>query len=291
MNFPKAVEIIEVGPRDGFQNITKWIPTDLKLQVIDWIVEANFSKVEITSFVHPDAIPQMKDAETIARYVTKKYKDEFSPIALVPNLYGTKKAFESGIREITYVISASEAHNKANVNRTIQESLNELKTIKTDFPQLKIKLDIATVFGCSISGKVPVENVVNLINESIAINVDSICLCDTIGTANPAQIKNVLNQIKAECSTLDYCKTGLHFHNTRGMGLANVLMAMDCGITVFESSLGGLGGCPFAPGASGNIATEDLVHMLDSMNIDTGIDTYKLQNFAKQLKGTLPIDY
>lgn len=288
MEFPQNVKIVEVGPRDGFQNIKEWISTDLKLEIIDKLVKSNFKKIEITSFAHPKAIPQMKDAKEVVKNVLQKYKDydvEFN--ALVPNLYGAKAAWESGIREITYVISSSEAHNKANVNRTIEESFKELKTLKKELPDMKIKLDIATAFGCPFLGDIPVKQVVKLIQESIELQIDDVCLCDTIGIANPLQMQNALSEIKTVLPNKEF---SLHLHDTRGMGLANTLAAMECGISVFESAVGGLGGCLFAPGAAGNTASEDLVFMMNSMNINTGIYLYKLLDAVKLVKKQIKPD-
>jgi len=275
MELPKSIEIVEVGARDGFQNIKEWIETDTKLKVIEGLVNAKFKKMEVTSFVHPKAIPQMKDAKTLAKTVVEKYQDQVAFNALVPNLYGAKAAWESGIREITYVISASEAHNKANVNRTHEESLIDLKQLKKELPDMHVKLDLATVFGCPFEGEVPVEQVCGLIQASIDYGVEEVCLCDTIGVANPKQIEEVLTAITSQFPEKEF---SLHLHDTRGMGLANVLVGIKCGIQTFETAVAGLGGCPFAPGAAGNIASEDLVNMLESMGIETGLDLGILQD-------------
>lgn len=287
MRFPSNISVVEVGPRDGFQNIKDWIPTDLKLEIIDKMVEANFKKIEITSFVHPRAIPQMKDAKEIVKHALQKHNSEVVFNALVPNLYGAKAAWESGIREITYVISASEAHNKANVNRTIKESFEELRTLRNELPDMRIKFDIATVFGCPFVGDVQVSQVIELIQQSIELQIEEVCLCDTIGIANPLQMKHVLTEIKNAFPDKEF---SLHLHDTRGMGLANVIVAMECGIKVFESALGGLGGCPFAPGAAGNMATEDLVYMLHAMKIDTGINLGTLLDAVKTVKEEIKSD-
>ena len=257
MNFPKEVKIVEVGPRDGFQSIKEWIPTKLKLEVITSLFEANLKNMEITSFVHPKAIPQMKDAKDVVKEVLDKYND-VEMIALVPNFVGAETAWKGGVKQITYVISASERHNMENVRRTIEESFAELASLKDQIPDLKIKLDIATVFGCPFLGDIPVKQVFQMIDNGIAIGVDEICLCDTIGIANPKQVDDILTQIKVRYPDRVF---SLHLHDTRGMGLANTLVALQKGITIFESAIGGLGGCPFAPGAAGNIATEDLVFM------------------------------
>ncbi len=269
MNLPKKVTIVEVGPRDGFQSIKEWIPTDLKLYIIEKLIEANFQKIEITSFVSPKAIAQMKDAKEIVSFLLKKYKDKQEIFhALVPNLYGAKAAYEAGLKEITYVISASVSHNRANVRRSREESFKELKEIKTIFPKLKVKFAIATVFGCPYEGDIKIEEVKWMIQNALDIGVDEFCLADTIGVANPLQIENVLSELGTTFKDINF---SLHLHDTRGMGLANVLAALNQGITQFESAVGGLGGCPFAPGAAGNIASEDLINMLEKMQIQTNI--------------------
>lgn len=280
MNLPKSIEILEVGPRDGFQSLKEWIPTDLKLNIIDGLVQSNFKKIEITSFVHPKAIPQMKDAHDIVKYSLENYKDTII-YALVPNLRGAKNAYDAGIKNITYVISVSEAHNKANVNRTVDESFEELFNLKKELPELKIKLDLATVFGCPFLGYIPYQKVKYAINKGLEAKVDEICLCDTIGIANPLQMSDLLEKINQDFEDVHF---SMHLHDTRGMGLANTLVAMDFGITEFETSVGGLGGCPFAPGAAGNISSEDLVFMLESMNIKTGINLDQLLTTVVTIK-------
>ncbi len=279
MKLPKSVEIIEVGPRDGFQSIKDWIPTELKLQIIDKLIKSNFKKIEITSFVHPKAIPQMKDAKELVESVLQSYVDlDVEFVALVPNLFGAKAAYELGIKEVTYVISASEAHNKANVKRTPTESFEELRELREQFPNLKINLAIATVFGCPYEGNISIEQVKWMVQKALHVEVESITLADTIGVANPLQMHTVLTELKKDFQDVDFA---LHLHDTRGMGLANVITALECGVSRFESALGGLGGCPFAPGAAGNIASEDLVNMLESMDIKTDI---KLDNLLVTVK-------
>ena len=283
MNLPAEVQIVEVGPRDGFQSIKEWIPTELKLEIITSLIEANLRKIEVTSFVHPKAIPQMQDARDVVKEVLDKYDDE-DIIALVPNLVGAETAWKAGIKQITYVISASERHNMENVRRTVEESFAELKSLKERIPDLQIKLDVATVFGCPFLGHIPVEQVYKMIDNGLAIGVDEICLCDTIGIANPKQVGDMLTKIRDRYPDRVF---SLHLHDTRGMGLANTLVALQKGITIFESAIGGLGGCPFAPGAAGNIATEDLVHMLEQMGIKTNIQLPKLLETAQLIKNKI----
>jgi hydroxymethylglutaryl-CoA lyase len=283
MSLPTKVKIVEVGPRDGFQSLKEWIPTELKLKVINSLFEANVSEMEITSFVHPKAIPQMKDAKEVVQAIIDKYPER-KMIALVPNLFGAKTSWDTGIQHVTYVISASEKHNMENVRRTIEESFIELRSLKEQIPQLKIKLDVATAFGCPFLGDIPIEQVYRMVDEGLAIGVDEICLCDTIGIANPKQVSDMLQKIKEKYPKQEF---GLHLHDTRGMGMANVLVALQQGFTVFESAIGGLGGCPFAPGAAGNIATEDLVNMFDQMGIKTNVQIEKLLETARLIKAQI----
>jgi len=259
--------ITEVCPRDGFQNLEDFIETPIKIEIIEGLIQAGFQKIQLTSFVSPRAVPQMRDAGEISGYFVKKYP-HINFTALVPNLFGAKAAYESGIREISYVISASEKHNLANVRRSVKESLEELENIKENFGALRIKVDIATAFGCPFEGYLPVQRVEELIHALLAMGVDEIYLADTIGVANPKQVQEMMTYLKAVFPTVDF---GFHMHDTRGMGLANILTLLKMGYGKFESAAGGLGGCPFAPGAAGNVASEDLVNMLDSMGVKTRI--------------------
>lgn len=272
MGDAKEIEIIDVGPRDGFQNVRTFIDTEQKLQIIDGLVRAGIRSMEVTSFVHPKAIPQMADAAQVAQTVRNRYPD-LRAIALVPNLRGAENAAEAGIREISCVISASEAHNKANVNRTVAESLEGLQQICEAFPKLRVRLDIATAFGCPFSGNTEAEQVLKLAETAVLVGVKEIVLCDTIGVANPVQVAELA---RAALERLPGIPLTMHFHNTRGLGLANICSAIQAGVTSFETSVGGLGGCPFAPGSEGNTATEDTVHMLRAMGMDTGVDLDRL---------------
>ena len=286
-----TIQIIDVGPRDGFQNVKTFIDTETKLQIIDGLYQAGIRAMEVTSFVSPKAIPQMADAAQVAETVIRKYPD-LRAIALVPNLRGAQNAWNAGIREAAWVISASEAHNKANINRTIAESLEALKKVTEELPELKVRLDIATAFGCPFAGKTPQTNVLQLIRATRELGIKEVTLCDTIGVGNPAQVRSLLKAIQREFPEI---QIALHFHNTRGMGLANIFAAIDMGVKNFETSVGGLGGCPFAPGSEGNTATEDTAYMIQEMGLKTGIDIPKLlqtvayveQNVDAPLSGKL----
>ncbi len=278
MQMPKYVEVVEVGPRDGFQNIKTPIPTAVKLKVIAGIIAAGVKTVEATSFVHPKAIPQMADAAEVARAVAAAAGEGFRPIALVPNLTGAKNAWAAGIREVTYVISASEQHNLANLNRTRDQSLADLAAIISELPCLKVRLAAATAFGCPFRGRVEEDLVISLAAAALKLGATSVILCDTIGVADPLQVYNLVGAMQREFAGVP---VGLHLHDTRGMGLANTLAGLEAGITTFETSIGGLGGCPFAPGAAGNTATEDMVNMLHAMGVETGIDLDKYLETVK----------
>lgn len=269
-HLPPSIELVEVGPRDGFQNIKEYIATETKLAVIETMIAAGVRTIEVTSFVHPKAIPQMADSAEVAKTVLAKYRDAgLKALALVPNLTGAQKAYDCGIREVTYVISASEKHNLANINRTREQSLAELESILAGMPDLKVRLAAATAFGCPFQGKVDDNLVTSLIDSALELGVDSVVLCDTIGVANPRQVFRLVNLVREKFS---HVPLGLHLHDTRGMGLANTLAGLEAGITTFETSVGGLGGCPFAPGAAGNTASEDMINMLQAMDIATGIN-------------------
>lgn len=267
MKLPEKVTVIEVGPRDGFQNVKDFIATEDKIRIIELLRNAGVTAVEVTSFVHPKAVPQMADAKKVAEKVREKFPD-LRAIALVPNERGAKNAWECGIKEVSYVISASEAHNQANVRRTVKESLEELGKIRQAVPELKVRLDIATAFGCPYAGKISQEQVFALMEEAKDFGIQEIVLCDTIGIADPVRVAGLAEAVKKRYPEFIYT---MHLHNTRGQGLANILAAMQNGITSFETSVGGLGGCPFAPGAAGNAATEDFLNMLDYMGVESGI--------------------
>lgn len=278
------IEIIEIGPRDGFQNVTEFIPTEKKKEIIEKLIEAGVKRMQLTSFVSPKHIPQMQDAEEIVKYFINKYKD-IRFFALVPNYRGAKRAFDIGLREITYVISVSEGHNRANVNRSVDESFEELKKIIEEFPEMYVNLDAATVFGCPFDGEVTYDQVEQYVKKAVDIGITTINLCDTIGVANPEQVKKVVESLLIKFPNIEF---HIHIHDTRNMGMLNSYVAIESGIKHIQASIGGMGGCPFAPGASGNLSTEDFIYMLDKIKVDTGIDFEKLLSVAKECKKTIP---
>lgn len=285
LNLPREVQLTEVGPRDGFQNIKEWIPTETKLEIIKQLIGCGFRKLEVTAFVHPKAVPQMADAAEILTTLKHEYADVVLT-ALTPNLKGVNNAIEAGAEEINYVISASERHNFENTRQTIDESLSGLGEICRIKGVTKVGLAIATAFICPWTGNVPPENVINIIDYGLSVGVTEFGLADTIGAASPMQVTELVTLLKKR---FPQANLFLHLHDTRGMGLANVLAAMQAGVTRFETSIGGLGGCPFAPGASGNIATEDMVNMLNGLGISCGIDLGKIMKTVYRAQELLPV--
>ena len=273
----KHIEIVEVGPRDGFQNQKTYIPVENKRQIIDAIARSGVHSIQVTSFVSPKAMPQMADAAEVAAYAVERYPDLFL-CALAPNLRGAQNAWNAGIRAISYVVSLSLSHNKANINRTHEQSMAEFLNIKNTLPELRVSLDLATAFGCPFDGKHSVQEVVDFVGAYVDAGVDDVDLCDTIGVGNPKQVRDVICALKAAFPALEL---QVHIHDTRNMGMVNTLAAIEAGVAKCQSTLGGLGGCPFAPGASGNLATEDLVYMLNDMGYDTGVDAEALIQAAR----------
>lgn len=275
----KKATVVEIGPRDGFQNVKDFIPTEFKLEIIDGLVKSGFGKIQCTSFVSPKHIPQMRDAAEIVRTVMDKYPD-VGFFALVPNFHGAKLAHEAGIREITPVMSLSASHNLANVNRTHEQSLEEFARIRGEFPDFILTPDIATVFGCPFEGNMELGPLLELMAKIIGLGIRAVTLCDTIGVAVPSQIRRV---VEASKRAFPECEINLHIHDTRNMGILNSYEGVKCGADSVQASVGGLGGCPFAPGATGNTATEDLVYLLEREGYDTDIDQGVLLQTARKL--------
>jgi hydroxymethylglutaryl-CoA lyase len=273
MKLPRQVTIYEVGPRDGLQNEARNVPTADKIRFIEALVAAGLRHIEITSFVSPQWIPQLADASEVARGVPRRAGVHYS--ALVPNRRGLDAALAAGMREIAVFLSASETHNKKNVNKTIADTLAAFAEVVP--PALaagvKVRAYLSTVFGCPYEGEVDPAQVVRLTDQLRAMGVYQVSISDTIGVANPAQVEGVLGRVLAEVPAE---QLAVHFHDTQGTALANCLVAMGLGITTIDAAVGGLGGCPYAPGASGNLATDDVVAMLHAMGIETGIDLDRL---------------
>jgi hydroxymethylglutaryl-CoA lyase len=266
---PPEVMIYEVGPRDGLQNESRLIPTPSKVQLINALSGTGLRAIEVTSFVNPKWIPQLADAVEVARQIDRVPGVAYS--ALVPNLKGLESAFAANMPEIAVFLSASESHNKKNVNKSINETLEAFReTIPPALARgMKVRAYVSTVYGCPYEGAVDPNKAVELCRELRALGCYQISLGDTIGVANPLQVRDVLTRVLAE-HPID--AVAVHFHDTRGTALANILVSVEMGITTVDSALGGLGGCPYAPGASGNVATEDVIYMLHGMGVRTGVD-------------------
>lgn len=278
---PPTVEIVEVGPRDGFQSVKDFVPTTTKISIIKSLIDCGVAHLQVTSFVSPKAIPQMRDAGDVYRQIAE-IDGKTRLNALVPNARGAQLAYAAGVTDITFVISVTEGHNLANTRRSVKDSFTELQCIIADGKFARVKLDLAMVFGCPFEGEVPVERVLERIFQATEIGVREICLCDTIGSANPELVRTVL---RAAFDAFPAIQFRVHFHDTRGLGVLNNYVAYECGIATMESSIGGIGGCPFAPGAAGNTATEDLAYLFHSMAIATGLDLPKLTEVAKTVIG------
>ena len=259
------------------------LPTEEKLKYIDGLFACGLESVEITSFVSPKSIPQMVDAGEVAHYCVEKYPDK-ELVALVPNFKGAELARAAGLKNLTYVISVSESHNKANINRTHDQSFEELRRIRESLPELELCIGMATTFGCPFEGIPTLDKVLHFVERIRSSGVDTVYLADTIGIADPTQVRRTVQGIRGNFPDM---KLQVHIHDTRGMGLVNTLAAIEAGVDTVQSTLGGLGGCPFAPGASGNTATEDLVYMLQRMGYDTGIDFDKLLALSKEQHGEI----
>ena len=284
---PKRVEIIEVGPRDGFQILQDFIDTQDKIHVIDSLIEAGIRRMEVTSFVHPKFVPQMRDAADVLRGIKRGGCQCF---AMAPNLKGAERAIEAGADMLNLVVSASDSHNRSNVRRSVEESLAGFPSVLELAAQAKIpvRASLATVFGCPFEGDVPIERVLHVCRRFVDMGCVELNLCDTTGMANPRQVAAVAQRVLGEFPGV---RIVLHFHNTRGAGAANLLAAMQNGITSFEASFGGLGGCPFAPGATGNVCTEDMVHMLHGMGVNTGIDLEALLSAVRDAERILGMTF
>jgi hydroxymethylglutaryl-CoA lyase len=267
-DLPGAISLREVGPRDGLQNEAP-VPTDAKVALIDALSRTGVSRIEAVSFVHPRAIPQMADADAVWAQV--KRADDVRYSALVPNLRGAQRALDAGFAEIEVVLSASDTHNKRNINRSTAESLDDIAGVidAVHAAGATCQVIVATAWGCPYEGDIPVELVVGVASRAVRDGADSIAFGDTTGMATPTRVEALVGAVRSAHPEIGL---NLHFHNTRGTGLANVLAALRLGVSDFDASVGGLGGCPYAPGASGNIASEELVHMVEDMGVATGVD-------------------
>ncbi|AQU80505.1 hydroxymethylglutaryl-CoA lyase [Planococcus faecalis] len=282
MKLPKKVKINEVVLRDGLQLEDKILTLDEKKKIFDQLVKAAVQTIEFGSFVHPKLVPQMANSGELVELISENPND-VKLIALIPNLKGAKNAREKGVKNLNFVFSASDTHNEQNVQKSTKDSLSELKEILSYCKEqdMCLSVSIATTFGCPFEGEVKKERIYWILGQLTSLNLETITLADTTGMANPQQVYDLITELT---NKFPHQLFNLHFHNTRGMGLANMMAAMQAGVTSFDASLGGLGGCPFAPGATGNICTEDVVHMLHSMGIETGLSLDELLIASKTLQ-------
>lgn len=286
------IYINDVAVRDGFQMEKTFVPTATKISLIDELARTGLAKIEVTSFVSPKAIPALADANEVLSGIERVPGVVY--VALVPNIRGVQNAAAAAKKpdEVNGVMSASETHNRANINRTHGQSLAELPTMVRVAHEagIRMTMSLSTTFGCPFEGKVGEDAVLRFVEAFLAAGVDGVSLADTTGMANPRQVEELTARVLDRFPTRDDTFYTLHFHNTRGMGLANVAAGIEAGVRSFDGSVSGLGGCPFAPGATGNICTEDLVNMLADMGYDTGVDLDKLIAAARRIPGIVGHD-
>lgn len=284
----ERVIVREVGLRDGLQMVRAIVPTESKLDWLHAEFDAGVPAFEVTSFVPPKSFPQFADAEEVAKRALRMGLSDASVLAV--NVRGAMRALDVGVQHLNYVVSASDAHSRANVRATVEEAIDGFRAIVRACndrglrKQIRLTCGIATAFGCTIQGEVAEDRVLGIAEQLLDAGADEIMLADTVGYANPTQVRRLFTSL----STLAGGAVAAHFHDSRGLGLANVVAALDAGVRRFDASLGGLGGCPFAPGASGNICIEDCVFLLESMGLDTGIDLARLIAVRQQLSQWMP---
>ncbi|MCE1056289.1 hydroxymethylglutaryl-CoA lyase [Pseudomonas putida] len=283
----KRLFMQEVATRDGFQNEKNFIQTDDKISLINELSQCGYTKIEVTSFTSPKAIPALRDAEAVMAGIARQPGVEYT--VLVPNVRGAERALGCGIDEANLVMSVSEPHNRSNLRMTREQSFTQLKDVVAVIGSgpVAVNVSLSTVFGCPMQGDVPSADVLRFVERFAALGVRGVTLCDTTGMAYPSQVEALSRQVLEHFPNL---QVTLHFHNTRGMALANTLAALAAGVNRFDASLGGLGGCPYAPGASGNVCTEDLVHMLELMGYDTGMDLHRVLAASARLPGLIGHD-
>ncbi len=286
--WPERVTIIDVGPRDGLQNEPYILPTGKKIRLIEGLVDAGVKWIQAASFVHPKAVPQMADAAEVMAGLPQR--DELHYFALIPNEKGYERARAAGVNNLALVLSATETMNRKNLNMSVSESMaiaeQLLRRAKSD--GVMVRIDVSAAFVCAYEGVTDPEKVIRQSDELLAMGADQICICDTTGRASPQQVAGLFAGLRRKHAPQ---RLAAHFHNTYGLALANTVAALQQGIASFDASVAGLGGCPYSPGATGNVATEDLVNMLQKMSVETGIELDKLcdvSDFVKEFSGKLP---
>lgn len=273
MHYPKKVTIVEVGPRDGLQNEYSFVATETKIDLINLLSQSGLQHIEVTSFVSPKAIPQLADSEVVFSSIDKPEHIHFS--ALVPNERGMLKALEVGTKEIAVFTAASESFNQRNINCSIAESIQRFEPVLTlaKTHNIHVRAYISCVLGCPYEGKISPEQVGVVTQQLLALGVDEICLGDTIGVGTPSQTQAVIHEV---LKSLPLSKLAMHFHDTYGQAIANIFASLECGVSRFDSAVAGLGGCPYALGATGNVATEDVLYLMHGLGIETGVDIFKI---------------
>jgi hydroxymethylglutaryl-CoA lyase len=283
-SLPRRVTVVEVGPRDGLQNEATVVPTETKIRFIDALSDAGLPAIEATSFVSPKSIPQLADADDVLRRIAKKVGVRY-PV-LVPNERGMERALAAGARDVSVFTAASETFNKRNINASIDESIERFIPVIAMARErgIRVRGYVSCAFGCPYEGAIAPDKPAGVARRLIEAGIDEVSIGDTIGVATPNQVVDVCERLKR---SIDVGRLAMHFHDTRGTALANVVAALELGIAIFDSSSGGLGGCPYAPGAAGNLATEDLLYLLQGMGIDTGVSLEKVVAATTLLAGAL----
>ncbi|MGB1251104.1 MAG: hydroxymethylglutaryl-CoA lyase [Candidatus Promineifilaceae bacterium] len=282
-SFPEFVTLMEVGPRDGLQNQSQYVSVEQKLALIGRSIEAGVKRIQVTSFVHPRLVPQMADAEAVCAGLPALAREDVLFNGLVLNLRGLERAHAAGLNYIDTGVPASEALSQKNANSTIEEGMRRMTDIldRARVYGMRVRMGVQTAFGCVYEGAIPQARVVKLCERFLAMGIDELTIADSAGLANPRQVKHLLNEIIPMAGNTPVV---LHLHDTRGMGIANLYAALECGVRYFDSAFGGLGGCPFIKGAKGNIATEDSINMLHAMGVETGIDIKQVSAISRDLE-------
>ncbi len=285
-SYPKRVKVVEVGPRDGLQNEKEVVPTADKIQFIDLLSEAGLSVVEATSFVSPKWVPQLADASEV--YAGLRKKAGVSYPVLVPNLKGLARALEAGVKDIAVFTAASDSFNKKNINKTFAESLEDIRLVVAEAREegLGVRGYVSTCFVCPYEGKIAPEKVLPVVEALLKAGVDEVSIGDTIGSATPGDVENLLSLL---LKSVPAGRLAVHFHDTKGTALDNIVKALELGIATVDASAGGLGGCPYAPGAPGNVSTEAVLKRLHGLGIDTGVDSEKVAAASRFIRRTLSV--
>ncbi|KAF0818536.1 MULTISPECIES: hydroxymethylglutaryl-CoA lyase [unclassified Cytobacillus] len=285
MSYPNEVTITEVCPRDGFQSLSEVIPTEEKVEYINRLIDCGFRQIEVTSFVHPKAIPQLSDASAVLTKIKRVQGVKLR--ALVPNVKGMERAIAANVDKVKLMLSATDSHSLSNANTTTFEAMKAFESLVKSAEDSLVQIggSISVAFGCPYEGNVPIERHLEICRRYEELGIKDISLADTTGMANPVKIKTVVSTLKSQFPDFHF---SLHLHNTRGMAFANAVAGLETGIKDFDSSAAGLGGCPYAPNASGNIATEDLVHGFEEMGIRTGIQLDNVMKIGSELKERFP---